>query len=71
MSTRDTCGSEPEPTVSNVLVSAETFGSQTGARSNGMLFILQVQVKAKKAIKSFKRMRFWTMGQHLHFALKV
>lgn len=31
VSTCDTRGSEPEPTVNNTLVSAETFGSRTGA----------------------------------------
>lgn len=62
VSTSDTHDGQPEPTVNNTLVSAETFGSQTGAGNSGMLSILPVQVKAKKGNKIIQTYAFLDNG---------
>ena len=54
--------SEPGSTVNSALVSAQTFGSQTGAGSNGMLPILPVQVKARKGNKVIQTYAFLDSG---------
>lgn len=53
---------EPKPAVNHTLVSAQTFGSQTGAGSNGTLSILPVQVKAQKGNKVIQTYAFMDNG---------
>lgn len=54
--------SEPEPTVNNTHVSAQAFGSQTGAGNTGILPILPVQVKARKGNKVIQTYAFLDNG---------
>lgn len=63
--------SEAEATVTNTLVSSQATGGQTGAGTNGILQILPFQVKAKKEIRPFRRMPFWTAVQRPRSLLKL
>lgn len=53
---------EPKPAVNHTLVSAQTFGNQTGAGGSGMLSILPVQVKAQKGNKVIQTYAFLDNG---------
>lgn len=63
--------SEAEATVTNTLVSSQATGGQTGAGTNGILQILPFQVKAKKEIRPFRHMPFWTAVQRPRSLLKL